>query len=266
MSDPKVRNSVVRAADSGPSPVGNSRPSGVAGYSNRRLELMPPARLVADQRNARTHSQRQIGQIARSIERFGFINPVLIDDTGQIIAGHGRVEAAKRLGLDYVPVLRVSHLSAAERKAYALADNRLAELAGWDRKMLVTELQALIDLNFEVELTGFDIGAVDVSLHDADEDRGKRADPGDERPRAAVTQGGDQWLLGHHRLFCGDTALDSAFTAIDIAIRRWQSFTGKSAILAGADKTFAEVEKERASAASADAARRQTAVAKPEAA
>jgi ParB-like chromosome segregation protein Spo0J len=105
--------------------------------------------------NARTHSKKQIKQIARSIERFGFTNPVLISDDDEIIAGHGRVEAAKLLGLARVPALRLSHLSPAQRRAYVIADNKLALNAGWDREMLAIELQALIDLDFDVELIGF---------------------------------------------------------------------------------------------------------------
>src|SRR6516164_9155939 len=101
--------------------------------------------------NARTHSKKQIRQIANSIAKFGFCNPVLIDDAKQIIAGHGRVEAAKLLGVDAVPTCRLSHLSEADKRAYILADNRLAERAGWDRELLAIELQGLIDLDFEVE-------------------------------------------------------------------------------------------------------------------
>src|SRR5882672_160904 len=101
--------------------------------------------------NARTHSKRQIRQIAASIDKFGFCNPVLIDDEKQIIAGHGRVEAAKLLGIDSVPTVRLSHLSEAQKRAYVLADNRLAEKAGWDKQILQIELQGLIDLDFNVE-------------------------------------------------------------------------------------------------------------------
>ncbi len=115
--------------------------------------------------NARTHSPRQIKQIARSIERFGFVNPVLADASGQIIAGHGRVEAAKQLGLTSVPVLRIEHLSPGEIRAYTLADNRLAEKTGWDQELLAIELQGLIDLDFEVELTGFEMGEIDIILN-----------------------------------------------------------------------------------------------------
>src|SRR4029077_4424522 len=162
--------------------------------------------------NARTHSKRQIRQIADSIERFGFTNPVLIDEAGEIIAGHGRVEAAKLLGLSGVPALRVSHLSAAEKRAYVLADNKLAAKAGWDRELLAIELQGLIDLDFEVELTGFEIPEIDIILEDADAAKAEENGPEDRipdpQPNASVTQPGDLWLLGKHRILCGNALED----------------------------------------------------------
>ena len=134
--------------------------------------------------NARTHSDKQITQIAASIRNFGFNNPVLVDADNRIIAGHGRVEAAKRLGLTSVPTIRLDHLSDAERRAYVIADNRLAELAGWDREILEIELQALagLDLDFDVEITGFDTAELDFLLDDRVEatrpDRGRRDSAG----------------------------------------------------------------------------------------
>src|SRR5215204_1141195 len=119
--------------------------------------------------NARTHSKKQVKQIARSIERFGFTNPVLISDDNEIIAGHGRVEAAKLLGIDSVPTLRLSHLSPTQRRAYVIADNKLAQNAGWDRDVLAIELQALVDIEFDLELTGFSLAEVDILLDDAKE-------------------------------------------------------------------------------------------------
>jgi ParB-like chromosome segregation protein Spo0J len=119
------------------------------------LEYLSVTSFHPYERNARTHSKKQVRQIANSIERFGFTNPVLITDDGQIIAGHGRVEAAKLLKIERVPTLRLSHLSDAERRAYVLADNKLAQNAGWDRDILAIELQGLIDLDIDVELTGF---------------------------------------------------------------------------------------------------------------
>lgn len=129
-------------------------------------------------RNARTHSKKQIKQIASSIERFGFVNPVLIGDDGEIIAGHGRVEAAKQLGLKIVPTLALSHLSETERRAYVLADNKLALNADWDREILAIELQGLVDLDFDVEQTGFNLAEIDFALDEAGE-----ADP--DAPDAA---------------------------------------------------------------------------------
>jgi hypothetical protein len=108
-----------------------------------RIEIVQVDRLTAYKGDARTHSRKEIRKIADSIERFGFVNPALIDDAGEIIAGHGRVEAAKLLGITAIPCLRISHLSDAEKRAYILADNRLAELAGWDREILAIELPAL---------------------------------------------------------------------------------------------------------------------------
>ena len=120
-------------------------------------------------RNARTHSKKQIKQIAASIERFGFTNPVLVSDAGEIIAGHGRVEAARLLGMQHVPTLALSHLSEAERRAYVLADNKLALNAGWDKEILAIELQALVDLEFDVEITGFSLAEIDFVLDEAGE-------------------------------------------------------------------------------------------------
>lgn len=158
--------------------------------------------------NARTHSKAQVHQIAESIRRFGFTNPVLVSDDGEIIAGHGRVEAAKLLGRQIVPTIALSHLSPAERRAYVLADNKLALSAGWDRDILAIELQALVDIDFDVELTGFSLAEVDFILDEAGE-----ADPdGNDEPEDATTLAlapavsrlSDLWQLGGHRLLCGD--------------------------------------------------------------
>jgi DNA modification methylase len=159
-------------------------------------------------RNARTHSKKQIRQIAKSIARFGFTNPVLIDDQKQIVAGHGRVEAAKLIGMVAVPTVQLSHLSEADKRAYILADNRLAEKAGWDREILAIELQALVDLDFDVELTGFETPEVDLVFEEAREAADTSDGPEDAvptyAPEGAVTRPGDLWVLGNHRLLCGD--------------------------------------------------------------
>lgn len=168
----------------------------------------PLASLTPYTRNARTHSKKQIRQIAASIERFGFVNPVLIRDSGEIVAGHGRVEAARQLGLKTVPTLALSHLSEAELKAYVLADNKLALNAGWDRETLAVELQGLIDIEFDVELTGFSLAEIDLVLDEASDASPEGRDaPEDEVPpvgATAVTAPGDIWRLGRHRLICGD--------------------------------------------------------------
>jgi DNA modification methylase len=168
--------------------------------------------------NARTHSKGQIRQIAESIRRFGFTNPVLISDEAEIIAGHGRVEAAKLLGMASVPTLRLSHLSAAQRRAYVIADNKLALNAGWDRDMLAIELQALVDLEFDVELTGFSLAEVDLVIEEAgDASTSARGDAENEIPPvpdAVVTRPGDLWLLDRHRLLCGDSRQLKSFEEV----------------------------------------------------
>ena len=179
--------------------------------------------------NARTHSDKQIAQIAASIRQFGFTNPVLIDEDGSIVAGHGRVAAAKQLGIAEVPTIVLGHLTPAERRAYVIADNRLAELAGWDREILKIEFQALaeMDLDFDLEITGFETAELDLLLDDsAGEDA---ADPADEMPEPepgpAVTQPGDVWVLGKHRLICGDARDPATYAALMGADRARAVFT-----------------------------------------
>lgn len=159
--------------------------------------------------NARTHSKKQVKQIAASIKRFGFTNPVLVSDDGEVIAGHGRIEAAKLLGWKMVPTLALSHLTEAERRAYVLADNKLALNAGWNREMLAIELQGLVDLEFDVELTGFSLAEIDLVLDEAGESDPDGRDPADDHVPVVsgppVTGIGDLWHLGRHRLLCGDT-------------------------------------------------------------
>jgi DNA modification methylase len=183
--------------------------------SDRLIEIVPVSLLRPYKGNARKHSKKQIRQIARSITRFGFTNPVLIDDNNQIIAGHGRVEAATELALSAVPARRLSHLSEAEIRAYVLADNRLAEKAGWDRELLAYELQGLIDLEFDVELTGFEGPEIDLILDDAKGAEGEAPRPEDDIPEPRlgpnITRLGDLWFLGNHRLLCGYALEQSAY-------------------------------------------------------
>jgi DNA modification methylase len=171
--------------------------------------MLPLSSLRPYSRNARTHSAKQIAQIAASIRAFGFNNPVLIDKDGVIIAGHGRVAAAKTLGHETVPVIRLDHMSEAQKRAYILADNKLAEKAGWDTEILAIELQNLMefDLDFDISITGFDMPEIDVLMAGLDA-KAAKPDPADAVPEVAdraVTRLGDVWQIGPHRLICGDS-------------------------------------------------------------
>lgn len=174
----------------------------------RAIDYRPIDSLQPAKRNARTHSPKQIRQIANSIQRFGFTNPILVDDQGAIIAGHGRIAAARLLGMDEVPVVPLGDLTLRERQAYALADNKLALNAGWDQDLLALEFQELLDAGFELELTGFNVTEIDFTL-----DQARQQQPGPEdsaadqipvMPEQAVSRPGDLWALGNHLLLCGD--------------------------------------------------------------
>ena len=172
-----------------------------------QLEHLPPSTLKPWANNARTHSKKQLKQIAKSISTFGFTNPILIDDDNNILAGHGRVEAAKSLRMEMVPCLRQSQMSAEEKRAYVLADNKLALNAGWDDEILATELGALyeLDLDFDVEITGFTISEVDNLIDGLSvEEDGDPRDDQQPEDSPARCQLGDLWQLGPHRLICGD--------------------------------------------------------------
>jgi DNA modification methylase len=183
-----------------------------------KLERLPLATLRPYARNARRHSKKQIRQIADSIRAFGFNNPILITDDGEVIAGHGRLEAAKLLGLTEVPTIRLSHLNEAERRAYVLADNKLALNAGWDQELLAIELQGLVDLEFDATLTGFSLTEIDVVLDAASESNPDGPNgPEDQIPAmtdSAVSRRGDLWELGRHRLLCGDAREPADFDVL----------------------------------------------------
>jgi len=173
------------------------------------VALRDPQGLRPYARNARKHSRRQIQQIAASIRQFGFVNPVLIDAQSQIIAGHGRVEAAKQLGLTSIPTIQIDHMTEAQRRAYIIADNRLAELAGWDKDLLALEFGELLnlELDFEIEVTGFATAEIDTLIDGPVPRKSDKADeipdlPPDYKP---VSQVGDLWQLGPHRLLCGNS-------------------------------------------------------------
>jgi DNA modification methylase len=181
------------------------------------LEQIGIADLKPWARNARTHSKKQVKQLAASIERFGFTSPILIDRDNQILAGHGRVQAARSLSMTTVPCLRIEHMSPAEKRAYVIADNKLALNAGWDEDLLAAELKELSasDLGFDLDITGFSIAEIDELVEGIEV-----VEPGDpvedQLPPVDTTQtrcqSGDVWQLGDHRLVCGD-ALDETTVA-----------------------------------------------------
>ena len=157
-------------------------------------------------RNARTHSPEQVAQIAASIVEFGFVNPILVDSSAGIIAGHGRLLAARKLGLVEVPVVVLDHLNETQRRAYVLSDNKLALNAGWDNAMLAEELRDLRALDIDLNTLGFSDEEIDAALAMPEEPQDAPDVQEDlpEAPLVAVTRPGDLWLIGEHRLFCGD--------------------------------------------------------------
>lgn len=175
--------------------------------TTEELKLIDIDTLIPYANNARTHSKDQITKLRSSLREFGFVNPVLIDKKNNIIAGHGRVAAAKEEGIKKVPCVLVDHLTEAQKKAYILADNRLALDAGWDEEILALELEGLMDLDFDTDLTGF--GAAEIeelfnNLHDKDtEDDDFDIDGALEEE--TISRPGDIWMLGKHRLICGDS-------------------------------------------------------------
>jgi len=184
--------------------------------ANSKIEYVLVSKLKARETNPRTHSPRQIRQIARSIGRFGFVNPILVDRNHQIVCGHGRAAGAQLLGLKAVPTITLEHLSKDELRAYVIADNRLAEKAGWDSDILAIELQGLSDLGFDIEVTGFEIPEVELILDSIDP---PASNPDDDTipdlvPNRVVSRPGDLWALGDHRLLCGDARRRESFTIL----------------------------------------------------
>lgn len=166
--------------------------------------------------NSRTHSDEQVIQIAASIKEFGFTNPVLIDEDNGLIAGHGRVMAAKKLNLDTVPSIRLNGLTEAQKKAYIIADNQLPLNAGWDLDLLKLELENLQELDFDIDLLGFDDDFLEGLLEDEPVDGLTDEDDVPEPPEAPVSVLGDIWQLGNHRLMCGDsTSIDDVMSMLD---------------------------------------------------
>ena len=176
-----------------------------------KIEYKDPGGLNPRARNPRIHSAKQVRQIAASIVQFGFVSPILIDSKDGIIAGHGRVAAAQLLGMSDIPTVRVDHFSPAQIRAYVIADNKLAENAGWDRNLLALELQELsVELNFDVTVTGFETAEIDLLIGELGQTESEVADnvPEIDRSKPAISKQGDLWRIGDHLLFCGD-ALDN---------------------------------------------------------
>lgn len=183
-----------------------------------KIVYLPIDRILPSPRNARTHSKKQIHKIASSLRKFGFVNPILIGDGGEVIAGHGRLEAARQLGLKQVPTICLSHMSEAERRAYRIADNRLAELAGWDDELLKIEFEELAVLDLDLlDDTGFETAEIDFLLEGPATLKKEKADPADALPEivegASVSRIGDLWYLGDHRLVRGN-ALEAVTYAL----------------------------------------------------
>jgi len=172
-----------------------------------RVVMLATAALIPNPRNARDHTDKQIAQIAANIRRFGFLVPIVVDADDMIVAGHGRWEAAKKLGLDQVPCIRAEFLTDADRRAFALAENRLAELSEWNTELLTDELELLFEEGFDIGVIGFSTADIDFTV--VDEDRPKKSSKAErvELPdlgEPAVSRVGDLWVIGPHRLYCGD--------------------------------------------------------------
>jgi ParB-like chromosome segregation protein Spo0J len=204
------------------------------------IKLLPVDELLPYARNSRTHSEKQVKKLKRSIERFGFLVPVLIRPDGVIIAGHGRVLAAKRAKLTHVPVITADHLTDEECRAYVIADNKLALDAGWDEPVLAQELMDLQSLNFDLELTGFNEKEIAALLDDFGqgyEPEGGMPDASGTEDDPCVSQLGMVWDLGGHLLEVGE--LDRLFA--DQLVIHWQKSTSRDARLRDDGRTFAEV-------------------------
>lgn len=185
----------------------------MAGKMTSEMQLISIAKLVPYQNNARTHSPAQIQKLRSSLREFGFVNPVIIDRDYNVIAGHGRIAAAREEGITEVPCVFADHLTDAQKKAYIIADNRMAMDAGWDEELLRVELEALTEMGFDLGMTGFDEKEL-ASLFPADEAKEDDFDVEAELQKPTFTKPGDVWTLGRHRLVCGDSTKEETYTAL----------------------------------------------------
>ena len=182
--------------------------------TTKELQLIPIDKLIPYINNARTHSPEQIAKLRASLREFGFINPVIIDKDYTIIAGHGRCAAAKEEGLTEVPCVLADHLTDAQKKAYIIADNRMAMDAGWDEELLRVEIEALEAEDFDPLLTGFDEDELSKLFDDGNDTKDDDFDVDAELEQPAFTKPGDVWMLGRHRLVCGDSTKPETFTVL----------------------------------------------------
>ena len=181
-----------------------------------QIEYRSVSDLIPYVNNSRTHSDEQVGQVAASIKEFGFTNPILVDEDGGVIAGHGRIMAAKKLKLGEVPTIELKGLTEAQKKAYVIADNQLALNSGWDIDKLQLEIQTLDELNFDIDLLGFDDDFLANLLEPEIEEGLTDEDAVPEIPEEPVSKEGDLWVLGNHRLMCGDsTSIDAVEKLMD---------------------------------------------------
>lgn len=192
-----------------------------------RIAHWPIDKLLPYARNARTHSESQVAQIAASIAEFGFVNPCLVGGDGVLVAGHGRLMAARKLGLESVPVVVLDHLTATQRRALVIADNRIAENSGWDEAMLRIELDALREDGFDVDLTGFDPDALaELMAGDEPDNAGHTDDDAvPEVPETPVSKPGDVWVMGDHRLLCGDATVAASYVLLTAGAKADMVFT-----------------------------------------
>jgi DNA modification methylase len=182
--------------------------------TTERFEKVNIDRLVPYTRNARTHSKEQILQLRASLREFGFVNPVIVDKDLNVIAGHGRIMAAKEEGITEVPCVFAEHLTEAQKRAYIIADNRLALNAGWDAEMLSVEIADLQGSDFDINLLGFDDAELNKLLGSVEDVKDDDFDVERELQKPAITKPGDLWLLGKHRLVCGDSTKPDTFTLL----------------------------------------------------
>jgi hypothetical protein len=226
--------------------------------------------LSLDSRNPRLHSKKQIRQIARSIEAFGFVVPVLIDGRGQVIAGHGRVLAAQLRGMTQVPTIKLEHLTESQMRAFMIADNRLTENSVWDDSLLSQQLKSLslLELDFTVDVTGFEMDQIEIMIESPTPTSPSMKTPSDAIPKSRakpqVAQAGDVWILDRHPVRSGNVQCEAAHSIliqglgatavisdprhVDTIVRRWEKFTGREAVHQGTGQRFSQREKEIANA------------------